>query len=149
MVNRDEILLVSPQPGAEFQIANADPWIIPTCVMSSATLTEGKDRIWAGWETTNQVYFASINPKRMQVSKPIAPPGSAKRKHPAAAVNGKGEALFVWTEGTGWGKGGSVAWQLYDSEGKLTPEKGRATGVPVWSLATAVAKSDDNFVIVY
>jgi len=65
------------------------------------------------------------------------------------AVANKGETLFVWTEGTGWAKGGGVAWQLYDKDGKATAEKGRADGVPVWSLATAFAKTDGSFVIVY
>ncbi|PYJ00225.1 MAG: hypothetical protein DME25_21240 [Verrucomicrobia bacterium] len=39
--------------------------------------------------------------------------------------------------------------QLYDQEGKPTPEKGRTDGVPVWSLVTAFAKQDGTFVIVY
>ena len=72
-----------------------------------------------------------------------------KKKHPVAAANDKGETLFVWTEGTAWAKGGAVAWQLYDQDGKATAEKGRTEGVPVWSLATAFAKPDSNFVIVY
>ena len=149
IVNRDEILLVSPQPGAEFQIAHADPWIVPTCVMSSASLAEGKRGVWAGWETSNQVCFASVDPKTMQVSNPIAPPGSAKRKHPADVANAQGYTLFVWTEGTGWARGGAVAWQLYNKDGQATSEKGRADGVPVWSLVTAFAKPDGSFVIVY
>jgi len=57
--------------------------------------------------------------------------------------------LLAWTEGTAWAKGGAVAWQLYDQAGHATPEKGRADGVPVWSLVTAFAQPDGNFVIVY
>src|SRR5262249_24335936 len=125
------------------------PWKVPICVMSSATLTEGKDRVWAGWETMEKVYFASIDPKTMRVSNPIAPPGAGKRKHPFVVANADGDTLFVWTEGTGWAKGGAVAWQLYDKDGNATSEKGRADGVPVWSLATAFTKSDGSFVIVY
>jgi hypothetical protein len=150
MVNRDEILLISPQPGAEFRIANAHQWIVPACVMSSATLAESKQGVWAGWETTNQVYFANVNPRTMQVSKPIAPPGSpANRKHPSVVANANGDTLFVWTEGTAWAKGGAVAWQLYDKDGNATTEHGRVDGVPVWSLATAFAKKDGSFIIVY
>ena len=148
-VNRDEILLVSPTPGAPFQIAYAHPWNVPACVMSSSSLAEGKNGVWAGWETSNRVYFASIDPKTMRVSKPIAPPGSGKRKHPVAVASQNSETLFAWTEGTGWAKGGAVAWQLYDTQGNATSEKGRADGVPVWSLATACAKQDGTFVIVY
>ncbi|MEK7678369.1 MAG: sialidase family protein [Verrucomicrobiota bacterium] len=149
MVNRAEILLVSPRPGAEFQIANSHPWTVASCPMSSATLTEGKQGVLAAWETAGQVYYAVANPKTLQVSKPVAPPGSARRKHPVAVANGKGETLFAWTEGIGWAKGGAVAWQLYDKDGNATSEKGRADGVPVWSLATAFAKPDGRFIIVY
>ena len=148
-VNRDEILLVSRRPGEEFQIANAHPWKASICPMSSAALSEAKDRVLAAWETADQVYFASVNPKTLQVAQPIAAPGTAKRKHPIAVGNSRGETLFAWTEGTGWAKGGAVAWRLYDKDGNATAEKGRADGVPVWSLATALAKSDDNFLIVY
>ena len=148
-VNRDEILLVCRRPGEEFQIANAHPWKATTCPMSSAALTEGKNRVLAAWETANQVYFAKVDPKTIRVSKPIAPPGSAKRKHPIAVANGKGETLFAWTEGTGWAKGGTVAWRLYDEAGNPTSEKGQADGVPAWSLVTAFSKSDGDFVIVY
>lgn len=49
----------------------------------------------------------------------------------------------------GRGKGGSVAWQLYDERGNPTSEKGRAEGVPTWSLVAAVTKPDGNFVIIY
>jgi hypothetical protein len=149
MVNREEILLVSRWGGVEFHIANADPWKASTCPMSSAALTETKDRVLAAWETPDEVHFAAVNPRTMEVSAAVAPPGSAKRKHPAAVGNSRGETLFVWTEGTGWAKGGEVAWQLYDAAGKATPQSGRADGVPVWSLATAFAKPDGSFVIIY
>jgi hypothetical protein len=148
-VNRDEILLVSRRPGAEFEIANAHPWKATECPMSSAALTETKRGVLAAWETAGQVYYATVNPKTMTVSKPIAAPGSAKRKHPVAVGNEKGETLFAWTEGTGWAKGGAVAWQLYDKDGKATAEKGRADGVPMWSLVTAFSKPDGRFVIIY
>ena len=85
----------------------------------------------------------------MREFNPISPPRGPERKHPVAVANQNGDTLLVWTEGTGWNRGGTVAWQLYDKDGKATAEKGRADGVPVWSLATAVAKSDQSFLIVY
>jgi hypothetical protein len=85
----------------------------------------------------------------MQVSKPISPLPGVPRKHPVAVANENGETLLVWTEGTAWAKGGAVAWQLYGKDGKATAEKGRANGVPVWSLATALSKPDGSFEIIY
>ena len=46
-------------------------------------------------------------------------------------------------------KGGAVAWQVFGPDGKPTHAKGRKDGVPVWSLATAVALPDGNFEIIY
>ena len=148
-VNRDEILLISRQPDAEFEIANVHKWKLATCPMSSASLTETRGTTLAAWETAGQVYYAAINQKTLQVSKPIAPPGAGTRKHPVAVANGDGETLFVWTEGTGWAKGGAVAWQLYDKDGKPTSDTARADGVPAWSLPTAFAKPNGRFVIVF
>jgi hypothetical protein len=57
--------------------------------------------------------------------------------------------LLAWTEGTAWEKGGALAWQLFDKNGKATAEKGRTDGVPVWSLPAAFAGADGRFEIVY
>jgi hypothetical protein len=57
--------------------------------------------------------------------------------------------LLAWIEGSGWQKGGAVAWQLFDESGKPTSVKGRSSGAPAWSLATAYPKPDGSFVIVY
>ena len=149
MMGRGETLLISPKPGADFAVAYSHPWKAMMCPMSSATLTESKSGVLAAWETGDNVFFASVDPKTMQVTRPTSPLAGLKRKHPVAVANTKGETLLVWTEGTGWAKGGSVAWQLFDAAGAATGEKGRAPGVPVWSLPTAWARPDGSFVIVY
>ena len=61
----------------------------------------------------------------------------------------RGETLLVWTEGTGWNRGGSLAWQLFDRSGKPVGEAGSAPGIAVWSLAAAVAHPDGSFEIIY
>jgi len=149
MTERGETLLVSPKPGADFEVAFSHPWKAVTCPMSSATLTESKQGVLAAWETGDNVFFASVDSKTMQVSRPASPPAGLKRKHPVAVANANGETLFAWLEGTGMAKGGSVAWQLFDPEGNATDAKGRAPGVPVSSLVTAFARQDGSFVIVY
>ena len=149
MMGRGQTLLVSRKPGADFEVAYSHPWKAMTCPMSSATLTESKSGVLAAWETGDNVFFASVDPKTMQVSRPASPLAGLKRKHPVAVANAQGETLLVWTEGTGWAKGGSVAWQLFNPAGTTAGEKGRAPGVAVWSLPTAFAKPDGSFVIVY
>jgi len=85
----------------------------------------------------------------MQASSPAPAPGAGKRKHPTVAISSNGTMLLAWTEGTGWNKGGSVAWQLFDASGSPLTEKGRAPGVPVWGLVAATARPDGTFLIFY
>ena len=147
MVNRDETLLISRDHGASFEIAYSHGWKIATCPMSSAFLSETEAGVLAAAETHERVFFIRMDPKTGKVSSPVSP--DVNGKHPVVVSNAANEVLLAWTEGTGWGKGGAVAWQLYDSSGEPTPEKGRADGVPTWSLATAAAKPDGSFVIFY
>jgi len=147
-VNRDEVLLVSRNRGADFEIALTHPWKVASCPMSSAFFSADKAGVLASWETEGKVYFARVNPTTLKVSEPVSPLGGTRRKHSVAVGNEQGEVLLAWAEGTGWQKGGAVAWQLYDKTGNPS-EKGRADGVPVWSLVSAFAKQDGGFVIVY
>jgi hypothetical protein len=145
---RGETLLVSRKPGAPFEVAYSDPWKATTCPMSSASLAVGANNVLAAWETGNQVKFGAIDPATLRVSTPAASIASGKRKHPVAVSNKSGETLFVWSEGTAWAKGGSVAWQLYNKDGSISSERGRVEGgVGVWSLPAAVALPDDSFLL--
>lgn len=148
-VNRDETLLLSRDQGRSFEVVSDHRWKAATCPMSSAALITSRSGTVAAWETADQVYFLTVDPKTQQPSRPVAAPGVGKRKHPVVAANALGELLLVWTEGTGWQRGGSVAWQMFDATGTPTAEKGRAPGVPVWGLAAAVAKADGSFVVFY
>ena len=149
-VNRDMYLLVSKNQGKSFDGIQLDKWQIANCPMSSESFTATANGVLGAWDTDGQVYFTSVDGKTLKPGKPIAPPGGAKgRKHPSVAVNAKGETLLVWTEGTGWERGGTLAWQMFDKAGKPTPEKGRAEGVPVWGLPTASARPDGCFLVIY
>jgi hypothetical protein len=148
---RDMYLLVSADKGKRFQSADVHPWVINACPMSSEAFAEGPSGDVVGaWETKGQVYFARIDPKTGKRSAPVAASGAGGgRKHPAVAVNARGETLLVWTEGMGWQRGGSLAWQVYDRAGHPTAERGRAAGVPAWSLVAAFVRPDGRFAIVY
>jgi hypothetical protein len=65
------------------------------------------------------------------------------------AFNARGEMIVAWTEGTGWERGGALAWQVYDRAGKPTGERGRVDGgIPVWGLP-AVVGTDRGFTIIH
>jgi hypothetical protein len=148
---RDIYLLTSADKGKSFRGEDVHPWSIDTCPMSSEALAAGPEGpVAAAWETEGQIYSARIDPKTGKRSAPVAVPGEGKgRKHPAVAVNARGETILAWTEGMGWERGGSVAWQVYDKDGAATEERGRAAGVPVWSLVTVFVRPDGRFAVVY
>lgn len=149
-IHRDITLLVSTNRGETFSSKTLSPWELNACPMSTSYLSEGGNRVLAAWETAGQVFFNSINPVTFESSAPIAAPGDSKqRKHPAAARTEKGQVLMVWTEGTGWSKGGALAWQLFESDGKPLGPKDQAPGVPVWGLLSVFADRNGNFTIVY
>lgn len=147
-MNRDEILLASRNRGASFEIINSDPWKVSTCPMSSAWLSEGRNVVLAAWETDAKVFLAQVNPETLKVSPPVSPVTKARCKHPVTASNAKGETLLAWTEGTGWQKGGAVAWELLDAADHML-KVGRTNGVPPWGLVAAVARPSGDFVAFY
>jgi hypothetical protein len=150
-VDRDMWLLASDDRGERFGGSLVQKWNIGNCPMSSESFAEGAGKLFAAWETQGQVYYAQVEPGTSKVSRPVAAAGTGKdRKHPALAVNKNGELLFVWTEGTGWKRGGNLAWYVYDRKGETTGVGGRvAGGIPVWGLPTCVARPDGSFLIIH
>jgi hypothetical protein len=144
-------LLTSGDHGIHFEGKSIHPWRIGTCPMSSESLADTGSSVLAAWETNGQVAFSRIDPATKAISPPMPPPGRpGARKHPAVAGNASGEAILVWTVGTGWQKGGALAWQIFDPSGRPTGEKGYLeAAVPVWSLATVVARPDGGFLILH
>ena len=148
LMQRDMTLLVSTDHGARFRESFAHPWSGGTCPMSSASLVDANTGGWAAWETAGRVYVARFSDKDW-VAKP-RPVGSLMgAKHPHLATNARGETLVVWTEGTGWQRGGSLAWQVFDAKGEPTSENGKRDGIATWSFATTFARSDGSFVILH
>jgi hypothetical protein len=150
-VDRDIYLVSSRDGGEHFTGRSLHPWRLNACPMSSESLADGGDGPIAAWETAGQVYFTRVAPSSDKPPAPVAPPGRpGNRKHPAIAVAPDGSTLLAWTEGTGWQKGGSLAWQLFDPSGRPTDLKGRVDGgIPVWGLPTVVAGPDGRFTIIH
>jgi len=149
-VNRDSTLLVSRDEGASFQSTMLQPWKIAMCPMSSYALAQGRAGLLAAWETEDQVFLATVQPQTAKFSAPSRAPGQGKAsKHPVLATYARGQVLLAWTEGTGWNRGGSLAWQVYGADGQPTAQKGRAEGVPTWGLLSAIARPDGGFTLLY
>jgi hypothetical protein len=148
LMQRDMMLLVSPDHGGHFKESFTHPWSVGMCPMSSASLAGTDAGTSAAWETAGRVYLARFsdadwNPKP-QVVGPLK-----GAKHPRLATNARGETLVVWTEGAGWQRGGALAWQTFDAKGEPTAQQGKRDGVSAWSYATAYARPNGDFVILY
>ena len=145
-IHRDIYLLTSRDNARTFSDRKLDAWNINACPMSSMAFAEREGKVEGAWETGGQVYFERLT---VENAKRVSAPGSDKsHKHPRLSLASSGETLLVWTEGTGWNRGGAVAWQLYDSTEALTAEKGTEAGVPAWSFA-AVTATSQGFLILY
>jgi hypothetical protein len=149
-VHRDMYLLTSSDRGESFTSRKLQGWEVSTCPMSSADFAHSDKSTWAGWETDGQVYFVRLGKPGGEEPDPTPPSGTSKdRKHPRIIVGDSGTVLTIWTEGTGWNRGGDFAWQLMDAESQITLTKGRKAGIPVWSFASAFPKRDGSFVVLY
>ena len=145
-VHRDIYLLTSNDKAKSFRGRLLHKWEVNACPMSSMDLAANGTLVVGAWETGGQVFWARLDDGAIQ---PISPAGEGKpRKHPRVAVNRSGDILLVWTEGTGWQKGGSLAYQLFDSRGNPISEQRRPAGIPAWSFAAAGARPDNGFVII-
>ncbi|MBI1785771.1 DUF2911 domain-containing protein [Candidatus Sumerlaeota bacterium] len=149
-VNRDTTLLVSHDRGITFESAKIDAWKIGSCPMSSFSLAGAAGKIFAAWETKNEVYTGNIEAGKKEISEIITPASMGKlHKHPVVAGNARGEKLVAWTEGTGRSAGDPFYWQLYDASGKATNKAGRKAGLPEWGMVAVFARPDGSFVVVY
>lgn len=148
-VHRDTYYLVSNDHGRTFQGTKVQEWKIGACPMSSFALALDGTQTLGAWESQGSVHFASLTPDAAPDRITDAPRG-ANQKYPALAVNAGGQTLLAWTEGTGWGRGGQLCWQVYAPDGTPLPDaSGKRDGVPAWSFPAATALPDGSFKILY
>ena len=150
MVHRDVYLLASADGGGSYRGTLLSPWETSSCPMSSMAFAQGPSGVIAAWETAADVRFAPLTTDGTSASPVTRPPGEARnRKHPRLAVNGAGQLLLVWTEGTAWARAGSLAWRVFGLDGLALPESGGRADLPVWSFGAAAAQADGAFTVFY
>jgi len=148
-VHRDANLIIFGK-GPDYTQILIDPWELGACPMTTASLLPSETGVAAAWETDGQVLFARYSNEGNSVAGPVAAPGEGgMRKHPVLAHNVRGETIMAWTDGTGWKRGGSLAWQVFDASDKPTRERGSAEGVPTWGTVSVLADHSGTFVLIY
>jgi hypothetical protein len=130
-----------------------DPAESGTCVMSTYALADiaAHHRFVAAWETLGSIRFGVYSYRSTKSDHSHDVPGANKNaKHPAIAINKNGDILIAWAKDTGWEKGGSVAWQVFDARlNPIVDAAGHAEDLPVWSKPAACSTPDGNFVVLY
>lgn len=144
-IHRDIYLLSAGSGGDLFTGELLHPWKINACPMSSMSFSEGRGRTVAAWETGGQVYFASVQTKQPVAA--AAEPG--KRKHPVTATNADGYTVMAWIEGSGWQKGGTLAWRMFDANGTPVTDVKTVAASPTWSFGTVFARREGGFGLIY
>jgi hypothetical protein len=156
--HRDVYLLRSDDHGRTFKGRVLDRWNIKACPMSSMYLANvaaggsSHSNVVAAWETENDVFFADLDGVKPP-QKPSEP--LSNRKHPAVARRADGSTLMTWVEGSGWQRGGTLAWELFAADGRPVSRNTSAQPVshrvpqrvPVWSFAAPFACADGSFAI--
>jgi hypothetical protein len=145
-VNRDITLLSSRDHGGTFALTPVQPWTANACPLSSMSVAPTATSAVIAWEKAGQVYFSDA----AEPTKAVAPDGrGGSRKHPALAINKSGERLLAWTDGTGWARGGTFAWQIFDAQNRPTSQRGKGGPVPVWGTVAVFARPDGSFALLY
>ncbi len=146
MIHRDVHALHSADGGRTFDAQAVDAWEIGACPMSSMAIVPGQTAIHA-WEHDGQVAFRAGSAAATSPAAAAVPAPAERRKHPRLAVDAAGRVLMAWAVGTGWNKGGSVAWQVF-ADGVALGRIDTREGLAVWSFPAVVAVGD-GFVVLY
>lgn len=122
-------------------LTKLDDWRVAMCPMSSASLLPATQALRAAWENDGQIVTGLMGEPAASAQKV----GPQKAKHPVLAQNAKGQTLIASVIGSGFGKAGTLHWDLLDAQGRVT-DSGDGDQLPVWSYAAAYARPDGSFV---
>src|SRR6185369_16517553 len=142
-LHRDMTLMSSDSKGAKFKILKVEGWELPGCPMTTSNMYSLDRGVLGAWETKGKIQFSRFSPEGARGPSFRPPDEGINSKHPSLAQNASGEILMAWTEATAWQKGGTLAWQVFDKEGRPTAAKGRLEGgIPVWSFPAAASTTE-------
>lgn len=147
-INRDSVLLRSEDGGSSFASTVLGTWKLAMCPTATYSLNEGKDMELAAWESERKVFFNRVD---KPFAEPVAAPGYDEiQQKPSVTSDGHGHILLTWSIGSGWGTSRSLAWQLFDAEGKRLGDRTLLKNALVpWTLSAVATRPEGTFVIVW
>ncbi len=150
MVHRDTYVLRSSDGGRSFTGQNVAQWNIAMCPMSSFSFAERDGGLVGAWESETKVYVSPLDATGKATQIQMAPAVGVNAKYPTLATSSNGQTLLLWTQNTSWGSGGDAAWEVFDAQMRpLAKTTGERAKVPAWSFATAFARPDGGFTVLY
>lgn len=166
-VQRGMHLLISRDGMRTFSDVQAAPWKGMTCPGSSPAILPQSDSLTLAWENpdSGRVALSSVALGDASNSKgrPEFPrlgsggdnqslsagPDGNGQKQPVLAINSRSETLLAWTEGTGWNRGGGLAWEIIGPRAERLASGKRDGAVPAHGSLAAFARVDGSFVIMH
>lgn len=141
-------LLKARAGSLEFQATALDAWELNQCPLSTTRLGWAGGSALAVWLSEGRIRLG-----RPGATDPVRAVSEAGRKanHPVLVpIHGTNALLVAWTEGTGWQRGGELAWRTVglDSSSQDSPVR-RLPGVPVWGSVAAWQESDGSVTVLY
>jgi hypothetical protein len=143
---RGLVELLSADGAKTFASRRIDQWSLNQCPMTTTRLAPGAD--FAVWSTRGRIWASPLGGSSPSVPNPVSPE-SRQANHPTVARSPDGRTLVAWTEGTGWQRGGGLAWSERAQRSPTWSPVQRRPGVPVWGSPAAVCESDGHFTVWY
>ncbi len=139
-------LLTTRAGSLDFQSQTLDSWNLDQCPLSTCRLVQTPDSPSAVWISKGRVQWASLGAPDLRRTLSAS---ARSANHPVLVSLGRtGSAIVAWTEGTGWQRGGDLAWCTLQA-GTPNPTVQRLPGVPVWGAVAAWAESDSVVTLLY
>ncbi|MGB0579567.1 MAG: hypothetical protein ACPGVU_07685 [Limisphaerales bacterium] len=147
--SRDMNVLFAPPGGRTFVACTVNRWKLEACPMSSSNFGETKANVLFGTERAGKLFVNSFDRESARLNRTVELTLGRRAKHPAIAVNSKGEILVAWQEGASFHTGGTLHYQTFDASGQSTSRPQRVGKVPKFSLASVYADPEGRFGILY
>jgi len=141
-------LLTARAGSLDFRTTDLDTWELNQCPLSTTRLGWVGDSAVAVWLSEGRIRLG-----RPGTAEPVRAVSDAGRKanHPVLVpLEGTDSMLVAWTEGTGWQRGGELAWRTLGAQASSNESPvQRLPGVPVWGSVAAWREADGSVTILY